>query len=77
MLESINVRFFVVAVDPDTLEPDEIETTERQFLKLVEQGAAIEYERNTVFDNGCRQICLGLNTLSYDWPMMDDIETTT
>ena len=73
MLESIDVRFFVVAVDPDTLEPDEIETTERQFLDLVEQGAAIEYERSTVFDNGCRQICLSLNPETYDWPMVCDI----
>ena len=73
MLESINVRFFVIAIDSDTLEPAEIEITECQFLKFVEQGSAIEYERNTVFDNGCRQVCLGLNPETYDWPMVCDI----
>lgn len=72
MLESIDVRFFTIAYDHDG-ELDEIEITERQFLELVNDGAVIEYERHTVFENGCSQVCLCLDPTSMDIPAMDDI----
>jgi hypothetical protein len=72
MLESINVRFFTVAYDHDR-ELDEIEITEKQFLELVNDGAVIEYERHTVFENGCRQVCLSLDPTSMDIPAMCDL----
>lgn len=58
MIESINVRFFIVAEqDADGEEPEMsiFEVSEQCF---VEQDGEIDYEHNTVFANGCNQICL-------------------
>ena len=72
MLESTNVRFFTIAYDSDG-ELDEIEITEGQFLELVIDGAVIEFERHSVFENGCRQICLCLDPTSMDIPAIEDM----
>lgn len=53
-IKGINVRFFCYAWD-ETGAPDIVETTESEFLKL---GGEISYERHSVFENGCHQICL-------------------
>ena len=53
MIKDINVRFFVV--DYDSEEVDLKEVDEQEFLQY---DGDITYERNTVFDNGVRQICL-------------------
>lgn len=50
-IESINVRFF--ALDEDT--GMSMEIPHEQFESF---EGEIEYERNTVFENGVRQICL-------------------
>ena len=47
----INVRFFVFDED----ENDIVEVSEREFINY--QGV-ITYERHTVRENGCSQICL-------------------
>ncbi len=52
-IKGINVRFFAHTSTEDG--PDIVEITESDFLAL---GEAISYERNTVFANGVRQICL-------------------
>ena len=49
----MTVRFFVYGLIDDEI--DLIEVTESDFLDT--QGG-IEYERNTVFQNGINQICL-------------------
>jgi hypothetical protein len=52
-IEAINVRFFALV---DTDEGQDIEEVgEAEFL---EAEGVISYERHTVFENGCRQICL-------------------
>jgi len=53
-IEKINVRFFVYDYEN---EEDELikEVTEAEWL---EAEGKITYERNSVFANGCRQICL-------------------
>jgi len=50
---NINVRFFVYAVLDDGL--DIVECNEMEFL---EADGNIQYERDTIFDNGVNQICL-------------------
>jgi hypothetical protein len=52
-IEKINVRFFIYDYESEEVEIKEV--SESEFL---ETEGEIEYERNTVFDNGCRQICL-------------------
>lgn len=50
---AIPVRYF--CVDEESEDPDFRECTESEFL---EAEGRITYERNTVFENGCSQICL-------------------
>lgn len=57
----LNIRFF--KYDTDSEEMDIIECNESDFLELVEQGFKIEYERNTVRENGCSQVCLTVDNL--------------
>ncbi len=52
VIVEINVRFFIY--DPD-YENGIMEVSEGDFKEC---DGRIEYERHTVFDNGCRQICL-------------------
>lgn len=49
------IRFFIIDIDPDTQEIDQIEVDENTFLQSEGQ---IEYERHTTFLNGVNQICL-------------------
>lgn len=53
MINNINVRFFILDYELD--EPDLVECTEKEFL---EYHGDISYKRDTVFENGVRQICL-------------------
>lgn len=57
----INIRFF--RYDTDSEELDIVECGEGEFVELVEQGFKIEYERNTVRENGCAQVCLTVDNL--------------
>lgn len=50
----IDVRFFVVDFEGEDV-PDLIEVSESEFLEYEGQ---ISYERHTVRENGCSQICL-------------------
>ncbi len=54
---NINVRFFIVAYDPedDAIQWDIIEVSESEFL---EYDGEISYDRHTVSENGVSQICL-------------------
>lgn len=59
--DKINIRFFIWGSDekPDHQTDGEfVETSEQEFLNA---EGTIEYERHTVFANGCRQICLTKN----------------
>jgi hypothetical protein len=60
MVKNINVRFFSYCIADN--EPDIIEISESQFLEL---KGAITYERHTVFNNGCSQICLTIEPVDY------------
>lgn len=53
MFNSMNVRFFIL--DFDLEEPDIVECSEMEFLSY---KGEITYERHTVRENGCSQICL-------------------
>lgn len=53
LLAGVNVRFF----DHDK------EITRNQFAVAVHNGAGVEYERNTVRDNGVSQICLTVDSV--------------
>lgn len=53
-IRGINVRFFAHVWD-DENGLDLQEVSESTFTDL---GGSISYERNSVFENGCRQICL-------------------
>ena len=68
-LANMSVRFFAYAMGLDN-ELDIFEVPEWQFKEL---EGDITYERDTVFANGCRQVCLTVD--SGDWPNVDDIET--
>lgn len=61
-IKGINVRFFCYVMDDET-GPDIEEITESEFLEL---GGNISYERNSVFENGCRQICLTTDSFKED-----------
>ncbi len=52
---NINVRFFKYDICEETNEIDIIEVEEIEFL---ETEGNIEYERDTIFENGVNQICL-------------------
>ena len=52
-IEKINVRFFAYDLESDGI--DLVELREAEWLEI---DAPIEYKRHTVFDNGCRQVCL-------------------
>ena len=55
MLKDINVRFF--AYNHLEWGLQNVETSEEHFNKLA-VNAPVTYERHTIFDNGCRQVCL-------------------
>lgn len=55
MFKNMTVRFFIYDDDAETEENSIIEVDEFTFL---DASGSIEYERNTVFDNGVSQICL-------------------
>lgn len=52
--ENMSVRFFIYEYEDDEF----VECIELDFL---EAEGVIEYERHTVFSNGCSQICLTKN----------------
>ena len=64
MIKAIDVRFFTyctltVPNDFDDSTTDVVEITEAEFLRLTkEEVSPIDYKHHTVFENGCRQICL-------------------
>jgi hypothetical protein len=58
MIKDINVRFFAWDSEAEENEGDFVEVGEAEFL---EAEGVIEYERHTVFENGCSQICLTKN----------------
>ena len=51
-MKEINVRYFVYNY---TTEDILIEVSEQDFIQY---DGEIKYERNTIFENGVRQICL-------------------
>ena len=55
MFKNMTVRFFVQNVDCENEEDLFSEVSEYEFL---ESEGTIEYDRNTVFENGVDQICL-------------------
>ena len=63
MIKDINVRFFTYCINDDEY-PDICEITESQFKEL---KGVITYERHSVFDNGCRQICLTIEPKDYPY----------
>jgi hypothetical protein len=70
---NINVRFFTYCFDVGSDEVDILEITENQFIALAEnENSKITYERHTVFQNGCSQICLTVEPM--DFPYSDEIE---
>lgn len=56
--DNMPIRFFAWDSEANENEGDFIEVTEADFI---EAEGAIEYERHTVFANGCKQICLTKN----------------
>ena len=56
-IKNVPIRFFIYDETEDG-ETDIFETNEAGFL---EAEGEIEYERHTVFQNGCSQICLTKN----------------
>lgn len=57
----INIRFF--CYDTDAEELDIAECDEFDFLKLVEEGHKISYERHTIRENGVSQVCLTVTNI--------------
>ena len=51
----INVRFFTEEFNEDSQEWEMVEIDHHEFEGI---DLPITYERNTVFENGCSQICL-------------------
>lgn len=75
MIKSIDVRFYTIAgfnVGTCHEISDIAEITESQFLELVSEGGAIEYERFTVFNNGSSHIAL--TVMMPDYPDVDDLD---
>lgn len=63
MIENIDVRFFAYEYDEESGELDIVEIDESEFTRLRTdtRSGGISYGRHTVFDNGCRQICLTID----------------
>jgi hypothetical protein len=67
MIKNTDIRFFTWCNnenEPSGLEC--VEITENQFLKLTVgclNSNPIYYERNAVFNNGCKQVCLTVDPL--------------
>ena len=76
MVKNIDVRFFTYAWDAEGDESDIYEITESQFEELtLEPYSEIYYKKNTVHDNGVRQIVLTIDPLSYrDYLDLDLVE---
>ena len=85
MITHNNVRFFTVAYLPDVDREesefcsdwiDTIEISEGCFKELIDNAggtAPISYDRHTLRESGCCQICL---TLDLDeWPQKDDLQS--
>lgn len=53
--ENMPVRFF--AYDAETQDIEEVSEAD-----FIEAEGVITYERHTVFENGCKQICLTKNS---------------
>lgn len=58
MIRDLPVRFFSYDPEADGEKGDFIEVNEAEFLNA---EGVIEYERHTIFANGCAQICLTKN----------------
>lgn len=56
--KDIPIRFFTYEQDDESGEWDIFECNEKAFLAA---EGTIEYERHSVFTNGCKQICLTKN----------------
>lgn len=72
MIESINVRFFIVC-NNEADEIDLAEITESCFLEYAKESE-MEYGRCTVSNNGVRQVELTL-TPCFGLPELCDLET--
>ena len=75
MLSQINVRFFTYAYLSEDAEKatDYVEITEASFKKLAAlDGSDVSYERHTIAENGCRQVCL--TVCAEDWPEVEELE---
>lgn len=67
MIKQIHLRFFAYADDANG-ETDTYEITEECFISLsAKKLSKIEYERNSVFDNGVRQICLTVKPMELNY----------
>ena len=65
MLKNMNIRFFTYCTNEEN-EADICEITENQFVAIsCMDGSKIDYQRHTVFDNGCSQICLTIEPAYY------------
>ena len=51
----INVRFFTESFNENSQESEIVEIDHHEFESM---NLPITYERHSVFDNGCTQICL-------------------
>lgn len=77
MIKNINVRFFTYCTNEDN-EPDTCEISESQFTKLqidesrYQMHKPVIYERHTMRENGCSQICLTLP--NEDYPHISELE---
>jgi hypothetical protein len=64
MLESINVRFFCFEQIDDPFETvDLVEIKHAEFVDLyaIAPSARVDIEKHSIFDNGCRQLCVTIN----------------
>lgn len=73
MLKEINIRFFMVCNNAAD-DIDLAEVTESCFLEHLHESDQVEYERNTIAENGCRQVCLTLAPM-FGLPDISDLET--
>lgn len=55
--EDMPIRFFIY----DTNDDGEIDISECNEEAFLQADGVIEYERHSVFQNGCKQICLTKN----------------
>jgi len=77
--QATNIRFFCVAYLSDIESEcsgdhiDTVEITESCFNNILTDGQAqIQYERHTVRENGCGQVCLTLDL--EEWPDVEWLE---